>query len=163
MYLTFCRAGPPEFRWPSAISYLNWHLWSLTGRFRLHLLATLAFLPGGLIKINVFQWNYIPLPFISANSKCEVPEGDLHPVRHKASAGVQQHPGGSAQGGLPGAETQGMLRGLWVSQNYLLNWPQSLVLRFLSICSIVEDTRYTTQCESIVQHVCEEHYKVTLT
>ena len=30
-------------------------------------------------------------------------------------------------------------------------------------CSIVEDTRYTTQCESIVQHVCEEHYKVTIT
>ena len=24
----------------------------------------------------------------------------------------------------------------------------------------MEDTRFTTECESIIQHVCEEHYKV---
>ena len=28
--------------------------------------------------------------------------------------------------------------------------------------SVVEDTRFTTECESIVQHVCEEHYKVAV-
>ena len=26
----------------------------------------------------------------------------------------------------------------------------------------MEDTRFNTECESIVQHVCEEHYKVAV-
>ena len=30
------------------------------------------------------------------------------------------------------------------------------------IFSFVEDTRFNTECESIVQHVCEEHYKVAV-
>ena len=27
---------------------------------------------------------------------------------------------------------------------------------------VVEDTRFTNECENIVQHVCEEHYKVAV-
>ena len=33
---------------------------------------------------------------------------------------------------------------------------------FKLTCSLVPDTRFVTECESIVQHVCEEHYKVAV-
>ena len=32
----------------------------------------------------------------------------------------------------------------------------------LTYCSLVPDTRFITECESIVQHVCEEHYNVAV-
>ena len=50
--------------------------------------------------------------YISANTKCKVPEGNLHEVRHEAEAGVQQHHSGGPQGVVPGTEAQGMLPGL---------------------------------------------------
>ena len=84
-----------------------------------------------------------------------VQEGDPGCVRHPAAAEVQHHREGEAQGALLSAHQDSVLSGLQVRPSSL---PPSILL--VTFSRIVPEVRYELQCQNIVQHICEEHYRV---